>query len=273
MELVEGLIGRSWAASSEKCPVLQELYITSASTAGSAHDIYNAYNKTRCGTVIYAVTAPEVDSDSVVSAFFPLLGRDLPQAIFAFFPVISIPPCIDNASAARSASARVTKLTNAQSASRQPDALWLHEMDSRLAVTIVMDLICSGLTNGHVKTVAVRTSASEHSGRPRKMSVVCLSAGLSTFCRQADDGLILWCLQPFRLRLLAHDLLGHRVVPPIVPIHQILLLQTVLLWQLMPEWALASSFALALDEEAADVGPIPLVVRVRPSNGFEHLPS
>lgn len=127
--------------------------------------------------LVPAATVPA--APSALDPALPFLGRDLPQTTFARLPCTSIPFCADNASAARSAVGRLTKLTKAQSVIASAGVLTLRadryctSRDSRLASTMVMFRMSMGLRKGHVKTVEVRTSCSEHCGNPRKSSVVC----------------------------------------------------------------------------------------------------
>jgi hypothetical protein len=203
--------------------------------------------------LVPAVAVPA--APSALDPALPFLGRDLPQTTFARLPCTSIPFCADNASAARSAVGRLTKLTKAQSVMSvgvlvlNAGIVWVIIRDSRLASTMVMFRMSMGLRKGHVKTVAVRTSCSEHCGNPRKSNVVyndelhvSTTVADSRSRQHSESGqrfthhcLILWRLHPLGLCCLSKDLLRHRVIPAIVSIHKVLLLQPVLFWYLVSD--------------------------------------
>ena len=131
------------------------------------------YAKSRSALLAAHYASVAVDDSASVAGFLPFCGRLRPHTTRHFLFDTSIPPCIDKASAARSARDRWLKLTKATSTISTRDHLVVSQ-DSRLAATIVNERISVGLTNGHVKTNAERTSDSLHSGKPKKSSVVCV---------------------------------------------------------------------------------------------------
>jgi hypothetical protein len=113
--------------------------------------------------------------------------------------------------------------------------------------------------------------------------------------RQTYDALILWRCETLALGIITQDLLGHGIVPSVISILQVLLLQTVLCRDLvsigstkllivswsenkdmyrqagLPEGTLVASFTIALQEEATDMGSVPLVMRIFPRHLLQHL--
>lgn len=106
--------------------------------------------------------------------------------------------------------------------------------------------------------------------------------------RQTHDALILWRCETLALGIITQDLLGHGIVSSVISILQVLLFQTVLCRNLvsigstkllavswsenkdmyrqagLPEGTLVASFTVPLQEEAANMGSVPLVMRVLP---------
>ena len=85
------------------------------------------------------------------------------------------------------------------------------------------------------------------------------------------DGLVFWGFKPLALCVGCHDFVRDWITLAMIPVLYILVCEFVVCRFLMAIRAFRPARAVALDEEGANLWPIPFVVRIGACELFEHV--